>query len=143
MFEDRKAGVSFRKYGKRRLNEACRPYRGVAKEVPETEVHISGKKKKSMKASLWKWYARRCAIEPIFGHLKSDNRLERNHLQGKDVDRMNAILSGCGFNLRKLLRAFFLPFFRWLVGRNIDHSAGFIGLNMSGNNFEMLAVNAF
>ena len=118
-------------------------YRGVAKEVPETEVHISGKKKKSMKASLWKWYARQCAIEPIFGHLKSDNRLERNHLQGKDGDRMNAILSGCGFNLRKLLRAFFLPFSRWLVGRNIDHSIGFIGLNISGTNFEMLAVNAF
>lgn len=75
----------------------------------ETEVHLFGKKKKSMKASLWKWFSRRSAIEPIFGHLKSDHRLERNHLQGKDGDRINAILSGCGFNLRKILRAFFLP----------------------------------
>ena len=100
------------------LHAYCdRGYRGAAKEITDTEVHLSGKKKKSMKASLWKWYARRSAIEPIFGHLKSDNRLERNHLQGKDGDRINAILSGCGFNLRKLLRAFFLSFFQRLFGR--------------------------
>jgi len=114
-------------------------YRGVARGIPATEVHLSGKKKKSMKASLWKWHARRCAIEPIFGHLKSDNRLERNHLQGKDGDRMNAILSGCGFNLRKLLRAFFLSFFRWLFGRYFDCSTGFIGRNMIETNFEMMS----
>jgi IS5 family transposase len=118
-------------------------YRGAAKEITDTEVHLSGKKKKSMKASLWKWYARRSAIEPIFGHLKSDNRLERNHLQGKDGDRMNAILSGCGFNLRKLLRAFFLSFFRWLFWRYFDHSTGLIGLNMGETNSEMKFAHAF
>ncbi len=118
-------------------------YRGVAKDIPDTEVHLSGKKKNSMKASLWKWYARRSAIEPIFGHLKSDNRLERNHLQGKDGDRMNAILSGCGFNLRKLLRAFFLPFFRRLFGRYFDLLARFIGENMSETNFDMMSARAF
>ncbi|HBI47733.1 MAG TPA: hypothetical protein DDX93_03325 [Smithella sp.] len=118
-------------------------YRGVAREIPDTEVHLSGKKKKSMKASLWKWFARRSAIEPIFGHLKSDHRLERNHLQGKDGDRMNAILSGCGFNLRKLLRAFFLPFSQWLFWRYFDHSTGFIGSVMSGTKFEMTPAHAF
>ncbi|MDO9558996.1 MAG: IS5 family transposase [Syntrophales bacterium] len=118
-------------------------YRGAAKEITETEVHLSGKKKKSMKASLWKWFARRSAIEPIFGHLKSDHRLERNHLKGKDGDRMNAILSGCGFNLRKLLRAFFLPFFQRLFGRYFDHSTGFIGSTMSEMNFGMISVHAF
>ena len=102
-------------------------YRGVAKEIKETEVHLSGKKKKSMKVGLWKWFIRRSAIEPIFGHLKSDHRLQRNYLQGKDGDRINAILSGCGFNLRKLLRAFFLSFFRWLFGSYFDHTAGFTG----------------
>ncbi|HOX15569.1 MAG TPA: IS5 family transposase, partial [Smithellaceae bacterium] len=106
-------------------------YRGVARDIPETEVHISGKKKKSMKASLWKWFARRSAIEPIFGHLKSDHRLERNHLQGKDGDRMNAILSGCGFNLRKLLRAFFLPFLQRLFWRYFDRAIEFIGQKLS------------
>ena len=99
-----------------------RGYRGASKEVPETEVHLAGKKRKSMKPSLWRWYARRAAIEPIFGHLKSDNRLERNHLKGKDGDRMNAILAGCGFNLRKLLGAFFLFFFRQLFFTRIDES---------------------
>ena len=118
-------------------------YRGAAKDIPNTEVHLSGKKKKSMKASLWKWYARRSAIEPIFGHLKTDHRLERNHLQGKNGDRMNAILSGCGFNLRKFLRAFFLPFFQRLFWRYFDYSTGFIGSNTSGTIFEMIPTDTF
>lgn len=126
------------------LHAYCdRGYRGAAKEITDTEVHLSGKKKKSMKASLWKWYARRCAIEPIFGHLKSDNRLERNHLQGEDGDRINAILSGCGFNLRKLLRAFFLSFFQRLFGKYFDHSNGFMVLIMNETNFDMKFAYAF
>jgi IS5 family transposase len=126
------------------LHAYCdRGYRGAAKEITDTEVHLSGKKKKSMKASLWKWYARRSAIEPIFGHLKSDNRLERNHLQGKDGDRINAILSGCGFNLRKLIRAFFLSFFQRLLGRYFDHSTGFICRNMREINFDIKFTYAF
>ena len=118
-------------------------YRGVARDIPETEVHISGKKKKSMKASLWKWFARRSAIEPIFGHLKSDHRLERNHLQGKDGDRMNAILSGCGFNLRKLLRAFFLPFFQRLFCEYFDRAIEFIGQKLSEDQFKMIPAHTF
>ncbi len=107
------------------LNAYCdRGYRGAGKDIPDTMVHLAGKKKKSMKPGIWRWYARRSAIEPIFGHLKSDNRLERNHLKGKDGDRMNAILAGCGFNLRKLLGAFFLPIFyrlcRLILGQSGD-----------------------
>ena len=45
-----------------------------------------------------RWLKRRAAIEPIIGHLKSDNRMDRNHLKGEDGDRVNAILAGCGFN---------------------------------------------
>jgi hypothetical protein len=56
---------------------------------------------------------------------------------------MNAILSGCGFNLRKLLRAFFLPFSQWLFWRYFDHSTGFIGSMMSGTKFEMPPAHAF
>jgi IS5 family transposase len=120
------------------LHAYCdRGYRGAAKEITDTEVHLSGKKKRSMKVSLWKWYARRSAIEPIFGHLKSDNRLERNHLQGEDGDRINAILSGCGFNLRKLLRAFFLSFFQRLF------SNGLMVLIMNESNFDMKFAYAF
>ncbi len=126
------------------LHAYCdRGYRGAAKEITDTEVHLSGKKKKSMKVSLWKWYARRSAIEPIFGHLKSDHRLERNHLQGKDGDRINAILSGCGFNLRKLIRAFFLSFFQRLFGKYFDLLTGFIGLNMSETYFDIKFTYAF
>jgi len=74
-------------------------------------VRLVGKKRKSMKPSLWSWCARRAAIEPILGHLKLDNQLERNHLKGKYGDRMNVILVCCGFNLRKLLGAFVLFIF--------------------------------
>ena len=70
--------------------------------------------------SLIKWLKRRSAIEPIFGHLKSDNRLERNLLKGKEGDHINAILSACGFNLRKLYAVFFLPILHWLKNQIIE-----------------------
>jgi IS5 family transposase len=56
---------------------------------------------------------RRAAIEPLIGHIKNDGRLGRNWLKGAQGDRMNAILSGCGYNMRKLLR--WLLFFLFLV----------------------------
>jgi hypothetical protein len=49
------------------------------------------------------------AIEPVIGHEKQDHRLGRNHLKGKEGDCINALLSGRGFNLRKLLRECDLP----------------------------------
>jgi len=52
---------------------------------------------------------RRNAIEPIIGHMKSGNRLSRNYLQGILGDVRNVILAACGFNMRKLLRAFLYP----------------------------------
>ena len=82
-------------------------YRGATRDVADTKVHLSNKKKRSLPRSKWRWLRRRSAIEPVIGHLKSDNRMERNHLLGRDGDRINAILAACGFNLRKLLRAFF------------------------------------
>ena len=39
-------------------------------------------------------------------HLKQEHGLERNHLLGQEGDRINALLTGCGFNLRKLWRFF-------------------------------------
>ncbi len=61
---------------------------------------------KSKTRSVRKWLKRRAAIEPVFGHLKSDNRMSRNYLKGTDGDKINALLCACGFNFRKLLRAF-------------------------------------
>lgn len=78
----------------------------------DTEVHIVGTRKMNhMTRSVRKWLKRRNAIEPIFGHLKSDNRMSRNYLKGTDGDQINALLSGCGFNMRKLLAVFSLPKF--------------------------------
>ena len=44
--------------------------------------------------------------EPVIGHGKHDHGMGRNYLRGEAGDRMNALLSGCGFNLRKLWRFF-------------------------------------
>lgn len=94
-------------------------YKGAPAVLNKTEVHLANKKKKSMKASEWKWYRRRSAIEPIIGHAKSDNRMNRNYLKGEEGDKINAILAGCGFNIRKLLRAILL----WLFKERFRHSS--------------------
>jgi len=41
--------------------------------------------------------------------------MDRNYLKGTDGDNMNAILAGCGFNLRKLLRTFI-----WLLFKKLE-----------------------
>jgi transposase, IS5 family len=89
-----------------------RGYKGVPAVLSNTEIHLANKKKKSMKASEWKWYRRRSGIEPIIGHTKQDHRMDRNYLKGEEGDRINAILAGCGFNIRKLLRAILLWLFK-------------------------------
>ena len=81
-------------------------YRGH-KYQGTTEIQIVNyRTMKSKTRSVRKWLKRRAAIEPIFGHLKSENRMSRNYLKGTEGDRVNALLCGCGFNFRKLLRAF-------------------------------------
>ncbi len=83
-------------------------YKGAAKSVPGVKVHMVNRRKKKLSRWERKWYKRRAAIEPIIGHLKADNRLHRNHLKGTAGDRMNVMLAACGFNLRKLYKAFFV-----------------------------------
>jgi IS5 family transposase len=65
------------------------------------------------------WLKRRSAIEPVIGHVKSDNGMARNRLKGTEGDEINALLSGCGFNMRKLLAVFFLPELIWQKIRQI------------------------
>ena len=89
-----------------------RGYKGSQKEVTGSVVHLANNSRKDMKPSEWRWYKRRNAIEPIIGHTKSDNRLDRNFLKGKEGDKINAILAGCGFNIRKLLRAILFWLFK-------------------------------
>jgi hypothetical protein len=84
--------------------------------------------KQNISRSLKRWLKRRNAVEPIKGHLKSDNGLDRNYLMGDEGDRINAILAGCGANFRKVLRAIlFVPDFIkgkfdqiWQVIKNTD-----------------------
>jgi IS5 family transposase len=83
-------------------------YRGHRVES-ETEIHVVPRKRRHLAKSLRRWMNRRAAIEPMIGHLKSDHRMERNRLKGQLGDQLNALLSACGCNLRKLLGAFFCP----------------------------------
>jgi IS5 family transposase len=88
-----------------------RGYRKHDYEGPAA-VHIVGRLKRGIKDSLRRWMKRRAAIEPIVGHMKNDGLLDRNHLAGVEGDKINAVLCGCGQNVRKLLAEFyFLPSF--------------------------------
>jgi IS5 family transposase len=90
-------------------------YKGNPKQLGDTTVHLASRRKSSMKPSEWRWFKRRSAIEPVIGHMKQDNRMDRNYLKGTDGDKMNAILAACGFNLRKLLRAIL-----WLLFKELE-----------------------
>jgi IS5 family transposase len=42
----------------------------------------------------------------VIGHLKDDHRMGRNHLKGRDGDRINAVLAAAGYNFSLLRRWF-------------------------------------
>ena len=69
------------------------------------EVHVANRYRRSIPATLRKWLKRRSAIEPVIGHVKSEHGLNRNRLKGRLGDKLNVVLSACGFNLRKLMVA--------------------------------------
>lgn len=71
-----------------------------------TEVYVDKKKRGKTLRSLWKWMKRRAAVEPGIGHLKSEHRMERNRLHGKQGDMVNASMSAAGMNFHKLMRHF-------------------------------------
>ena len=71
---------------------------------------------------------RRSAIEPVIGHMKNDNRMNRNRLKGKLGDKINAVLSACGFNFRKLLRAMAL-FFVFLTEETLPKELSLLSLH--------------
>jgi len=65
-------------------------------------VYIAGRR--NLTPQLSKLLKRRSAIEPVIGHTKHDHGMDRNYLLGKVGDRINALLSGCAWNLKKLWR---------------------------------------
>ncbi len=78
-------------------------YRGHDYAGP-ARVNVVGRKLKGIPMALARWMKRRAAIEPMIGHMKNDGRLGRNFLLGKLGDKLNALLSACGHNLRLILR---------------------------------------
>lgn len=83
-------------------------YRGHGLE--ELKVDLVPRQKNKVSQSVRRWWRRRNAIEPIIGHNKSDHRLNRNQLSGTLGDELNVLFSASGFNIKKLLRAFWLWF---------------------------------
>ncbi len=79
-------------------------YRGHDYDGAAT-VHVDKKTRGKTPKNLWKKMKRRAAIEPTIGHLKSDCRMDRCCLRGELGDKLNALLSAAGLNLRKLLKA--------------------------------------
>lgn len=79
-------------------------YRGSQHHPAGVAVYISGRR--NLSGRLRNLLRRRSAIEPVIGHTKHDHGMERNHLLGEAGDRINALLSGCAWNLRKLWREF-------------------------------------
>lgn len=77
-------------------------FRGTQYHPADVQVLVckQGKRAGSLKRVL----KRRNAIEPIIGHSKTDHGMGRNYLKGRSGDQINALLAGCGFNLRKLYR---------------------------------------
>ena len=75
---------------------------------------------------------RRSAIEPTIGHLKTDNRMDRNYLKGDEGDRLNAILAGAGYNMRKLIAAFLYALMEFIRFLRIQLSEITKGLSASG-----------
>lgn len=79
-------------------------FRGVDKEVTPVELIHRGKYK-SLTPQQRRWLKRRQAIQPMIGHAKSDNRMDRCWLKGSLGDALHALSCAVGYNIRWLLRA--------------------------------------
>jgi len=91
-------------------------YRGADVQAGTKVYHH--KLKRDITGRLRRDIRRRSAIEPAIGHMKNDGKLRRNWLKGADGDAFNALLCGCGHNLRMILRKlrlFFAFIAAWLA----------------------------
>lgn len=111
------------------LQAACdMGYRGHDYEG-DCRILISNRYRKKVPASIRRWWKRRSAVEPIIGHMKHEHGMERNRLKGTQRDSINALLSACGYNMRKLLRAiarFFAHIFGWLFSSTQCQSSSYV-----------------
>lgn len=58
----------------------------------------------------------RAAIEPIFGHLKKDFRMEQNYLWGEKGIQINAYLAATAWNLKKMMEKLKEKFLYFIFG---------------------------
>ena len=79
-------------------------FRGVDADNPGVEIIHRGRYK-TLTAQQKRWLKRRQAIEPMIGHAKTDNRMDRCWLQGALGDALHALSCAAGYNIRWLLRA--------------------------------------
>ncbi|QQS50331.1 MAG: transposase [Bacteroidota bacterium] len=83
-----------------------RGYRG-RKYVADTQIHtpkhLPSSATKYQKQQARKRFRSRAGIEPVIGHLKHDHRMIRNYLKGELGDKVNTIMAGTAFNLKKML----------------------------------------
>ena len=83
-----------------------RGYRGK-KNINGTEIISPSVPSKNatqyQKRKARKRFRARAGIEPVIGHIKHDHRMLRNYLKGAISDKINTILAGTAFNLKKML----------------------------------------
>ena len=83
-----------------------RGYRGK-KNITGTEIISPSVPSKNatqyQKRKARKRFRARAGIEPVIGHIKHDHRMLKNYLKGVNGDKMNTILAGTAFNLKKML----------------------------------------
>ena len=91
-------------------------------------VHVVRSIPKRATRALRRMLKRRAAIEPTIGHLKSDNRMNRNYLTGREGDKINAVLAAAGYNFRKLLRWLAFAPISWHWHRLVAQWAIHLGL---------------
>ena len=95
------------------------------KQIKDVTIITPDKPKATQTASQKRQKRNKCraraAIEPIFGHLKKDFRMEQNYLWGEKGIQINAYLAATAWNLKKMmeiLKENFLYFiFRWFLQR--------------------------
>jgi IS5 family transposase len=79
-------------------------FRGVDADNPGVQIIHRGRYK-TMTNQQRRWLKRRQAIEPLIGHTKADNRMDRCWLQGALGDALHALSCAAGYNIRWLMRA--------------------------------------
>jgi IS5 family transposase len=76
----------------------------VGHDTPRPNRVFRSGQKRGVRGQIKKELRRRSAIEAVIGHCKTDGHLDRNFLKGRLGDRINAVMSAVGYNLRLILK---------------------------------------